>query len=61
MSKKLWILVSHYFREYNGLYLEHQLSGDELAYLKKQLAYEVISMKGEKDELPIFMMHEVLF
>ncbi|XBI15246.1 hypothetical protein VPH35_057702 [Triticum aestivum] len=34
---------------------------DELAYLKKQLAYEVISMKGEKDELPIFMMHEVLF
>lgn len=56
-----WVLLGHYWREYNGLYLERQLGDYELAYLKKQIAYEVISMKGNKGELPSFMIEEVLF
>ncbi|XBH72988.1 hypothetical protein VPH35_100170 [Triticum aestivum] len=56
-----WIYLGHYWRSYNGLYLQRQLGEYELAYLKKQFAYEVISMKGNKGELPSFMIQDVLF
>ncbi|KAI5000619.1 hypothetical protein ZWY2020_005208 [Hordeum vulgare] len=56
-----WIYLGHYCRNYNGLYLERQLGQFELAYLKKQFAYEVISMKGNNGELPSFMIEDVLF
>ncbi|KAF7106126.1 hypothetical protein CFC21_106881 [Triticum aestivum] len=56
-----WIYLGHYWSTYNGLYLERQLGEYELAYLKKQFEYEVISMNGNKGELPSFMIEEVLF
>ncbi|XP_044345902.1 uncharacterized protein [Triticum aestivum] len=56
-----WIYLGHYWRVYNGLYLERQLGEFKLAYLKQQLVYEVITMRGSRGELPIFMIEEVLF
>ncbi|KAM3244998.1 hypothetical protein ACQJBY_056374 [Aegilops geniculata] len=56
-----WIYLGHYWRSYNGLYLERQLGEYELAYLKMQFAYEVISMKGNKGEFPSFMIQDVPF
>ncbi|XBJ05319.1 hypothetical protein VPH35_024133 [Triticum aestivum] len=47
-----WIYLGHYWRTYNGLYLKT---------VTREFAYEVISMKGNKGELPSFMIEEVLF
>uniref|UniRef100_A0A3B6RQ32 Ubiquitin-like protease family profile domain-containing protein n=1 Tax=Triticum aestivum TaxID=4565 RepID=A0A3B6RQ32_WHEAT len=53
--------VVNYIREFTGLYIYNPLTPNRLHYFRQMIAYEVISMRGNKAELPDFMLEVVPF
>lgn len=51
----------NYIREFTGLYIYNPLTKNRLHYFWQMIAYEVISMRGNKAELPDFMLEMVPF
>lgn len=56
-----YLHVMNYIREFIGLYIYNPLTPNRLHYFRRLIAYEVISMRGNRAELPDFMVEEVPF
>lgn len=56
-----WLHVMNYIRKYTGLYIYTPLTAERLHYFRRSIAYEVISLRGNRAELPDFMIEVVPF
>lgn len=50
------VYILHCIREYNGVYLRSVLSNERLEYMRKSMAYQLITLKGNAGDLPDFMI-----
>lgn len=54
------VYVVHYILEFTGLYLQLTLTPAQLEDLRKKIAYEIVTMKGNKGDIPDFLYEEIL-
>lgn len=54
------VYIVHYFLEFTGLYLRSPLSQAQLDDLRKKIAYELVTMKGNKGDIPGFLCEEIV-
>nr|XP_051205127.1 uncharacterized protein LOC127318694 [Lolium perenne] len=59
-SEQSGVYIVHYIREFNGLYLRSILSDERIEYLRKTMAYQLATMKGNAGDLPDFMIQIVI-
>lgn len=52
--------IVHYFLQFTGLYLRSPLSQAQLDHMWKKIAYELVTMKGNKGDLSGFLCEEIV-
>lgn len=54
------VYVVHYFLEFTGLYLRSVLTQEQIDHLRKKIACEVVTMKGNKGDLLEILYDEII-
>ncbi|KAF7003203.1 hypothetical protein CFC21_018563 [Triticum aestivum] len=54
------IYITHYFTNFTGLYLRSTLNQEHIDQKRKKLAYEIVSMKGNKGDIPDFLFDVII-
>ncbi|KAE8800727.1 hypothetical protein D1007_23728 [Hordeum vulgare] len=48
------VYITHYYTEFTGVYLRSTLNQEQIDHLRMKLAYEMVTMKGNKGDIPEF-------
>lgn len=54
------VYVVHYILEFTGLYLRSNMNQEQIEHLRKKIACEIVTMKGNKGCIPEFLYEEIL-
>lgn len=52
--------IVHYILEFTGLYLRSALTQGQIEHLRKKIAYEIVTMKGNKGDIPEFLIDAIV-